>query len=96
MATFILYGKYSPAVLQQVSAARTQIVLDTIKRQGGTVEGMYATLGEYDLVFILNFADAQQAMKASIALSRQTGIAFTTATAFPVDEFDRMMGTLTL
>ena len=96
MATFIMYGKYSPEVLQQVSTARTQKAVETIKQNGGTVEAMYATLGVYDLVLVLHFSDSQQALKASVALSRQTGIGFTTSPAIPVDEFDRMMGAIAL
>jgi uncharacterized protein with GYD domain len=52
---------------------------------------MYSLLGEKDLVFILTFPGIEQAMKASVALSKMTGIAFTTYPAISVEEFDRLM-----
>jgi len=48
-------------------------------------------LGEKDLLFILAFPRMEQAMKASVALSKMTGIAFTTCPAVSVEEFDRLM-----
>jgi uncharacterized protein with GYD domain len=52
---------------------------------------MYSLLGEKDLVFILTFPGIEQAMKASVALSKMTGISFTTLPAVTVEEFDKMM-----
>ena len=52
---------------------------------------MYAMLGEKDLVFIVNFPNNEQAMKASVALSKATNITFTTAPAVTVDAFDKLM-----
>jgi uncharacterized protein with GYD domain len=55
------------------------------------VKAMYSMLGEKDLLFILTFPRMEQAMKASVALSKTTGIAFTTCPAVSVEEFDRLM-----
>lgn len=91
MATFILFGKYSHDALQGISADRTNKATDLVKKFGGTVKSMYALLGERDLLFVLEFPDVGQAMKASVALSRLTGISFSTSPAVPVDEFDALM-----
>ena len=91
MATFILFGKYSAEALKGMSPARTQQITDTIKKFGGQVQGMYATLGDQDLVFILQLPGVEQAMQVSVALNKMTGIAFTTAPALTAAEFDQIM-----
>lgn len=91
MATFLMFGKYSPQALEGMSAQRTDAAAELIKKYGGQVEAMYATLGANDLVFVLSFAGTEDAMKASVALSKMTGIAFSTAPAVTVAEFDKLM-----
>ncbi len=91
MATFLMFGKYSPEALKQISSKRTEEVVKVVKKFKGEVKAMYALLGEKDLVFILTFPEMEQAMKASVALSKLTGIAFTTFPAVTVEDFDRLM-----
>jgi len=91
MATFMMYGKYSLEALKGMSADRTDKGVSLIKKFGGEVKSMYALLGEKDLVFIVDFPDAGQAMKASVALCKATGIAFATSQAIPVEEFDKLI-----
>ncbi len=55
---------------------------------------MYAVLGERDLVFILDFPGIEEAARASIALTKMTGIAFSTNPAISVDRFDKITATL--
>jgi uncharacterized protein with GYD domain len=52
---------------------------------------MYALLGVHDLLFIFDFPGVEDAMKASVALAKMTGISFTTDPALTVAEFDKMM-----
>lgn len=92
MATYLMFGKYSPEGLKGMSAERTTKIEQLIKEHGGSVEAMYATLGVNDLVFVLSFPGNEEAMKASVAMSQMTGIAFSTAPAVTVKEFDRLMG----
>ena len=90
MATFLMFGKYTSESIKGMSAKRTQEVVNLIKKFGGEVKGMYALLGEKDLVFILTFPGIEQAMKASVALSKLTGISFNTSPAVTVEEFDKI------
>jgi uncharacterized protein with GYD domain len=90
MATFFMFGKYSAEAIKGMSAKRTKAAEAIIQKHGGKVQGMYALLGEKDLAFILSFPGIEQAMKASVALSRMTGIGFTTCPAVTVEEFDRL------
>ena len=91
METYFMFGKYSAEAFNQISAQRTQDAIATIKSFGGEVIAMYALIGKYDLVFIVNFPELGQAMKASVALSRQTGITFTSSLAVSVEEFDKII-----
>jgi uncharacterized protein with GYD domain len=74
-----------------MSAERTESAVEAIEQCGGQVEAMYATLGPYDLVFVISFPTVEDAMKCSVFLSRMTGIAFTSAPAVLVEQFDEMM-----
>jgi len=89
MTTFFLFGKYSAASIKEVSAKRTVAAAATVKKLGGDLKSGYALLGEHDLVLIVELPGISEALKCSLALSRQSGIAFTTAPAVPVEQFDR-------
>jgi uncharacterized protein with GYD domain len=91
MSTFVLTGKYSLDAMNAISAARTDEANELIKKFGGEIKSMYALLGEKDLLFIVNFPDAQNAIKASIAVSKLTGISFSTTEAITVEQFDRIV-----
>ena len=94
MATFIMFGNYSAEALKGMSPARTQQITDAIKKYGGEVQSLYATLGGQDLVFIVTFPGVEQAMQASVALNKLTGISFTTSPAVTAAEFDKIMAAL--
>ena len=91
MATFFMFGKYSADALKGISAKRTEKAAALVEKFGGEVKSGYALLGEYDLVLIVELSDTEQAMQTSVALSKLTGIAFTTAPAVSVEAFDRIM-----
>lgn len=92
MPIYLMFGKYSTEALKGVSAERTERAIDLIKENGGKVISMYAVLGEHDLVFTLDFPSSEQALAASVALRKLTGITFTTSPVVDVEEFDKLMG----
>jgi hypothetical protein len=57
---------------------------------GGKVVSMYALL-ERRICFHRDLPNMEQAMKASVALHKLTGISFSTSPAVTVEEFDRLM-----
>jgi uncharacterized protein with GYD domain len=91
MATFLMFGKYSPKSLKGASHSRTKEALDLVKQFQGHVEAMYATLGPNDLVVVATFPGTPEAMQASIALTKLTGIGFTTSPALEVEAFDKLL-----
>jgi len=92
MAKFVMLGKYSAGALKGISKARTGKGIAIIKKCGGRVISMLALLGNYDLLFVLDFPSNAAAMKASLKLSKLTGIGFTTSPAVTIEEFDRLGG----
>ena len=91
MATYFLFGNYTSDALKGISAGRTEKAVKLINKFGGEMKSMYALLGEKDLVIITTFPATENAVKASIALNKLTGIAFSTSPAIAVDEFDKLM-----
>ena len=92
MPTFILFGEYSHESIKAISAERTQKATKVIADSGGSVKAGYALLGETDLLVITEFPSNEQAMKASVGLAKLLGIAFTTAPAVSMEEFDKLVG----
>jgi uncharacterized protein with GYD domain len=91
MASFLMFGKYSREAIKEISAERTKKVVSLIEEIGGEVNGMYVLLGEYDLMFIVDFPKTEEAIKASVALTKLTGISFSTYPAISVEKFDKMI-----
>ena len=92
MAKFLMLGKYSVEAIKGITAERTKKVVQTIENAGGNVNSMYALLGNYDLAFVVDFPGITEMMKASVALTKLTGIGFITSPAISVEEFDRIAG----
>jgi uncharacterized protein with GYD domain len=88
----MMFGKYSSESLKNISSERTDQAVDLIEKQGGKVISMYAVLGEHDLVFTLDFPDAEKALAASVELNKLTGISFTTSPVVEVEKFDKLVG----
>ena len=91
MPIFMMFGNYSPDALKKVSAERTRKAVEIIKKNGGKVISMYAVLGEHDIVFTLDFPNAEKALLASVTLNALTGISFITSPVVDVEQFDKLL-----
>ena len=67
MPIFMMFGKYSSQALEGISSDRTDKAVELIEKNGGKVVSMYAVMGEHDLVFTLDFPDAEKAFAASVS-----------------------------
>jgi uncharacterized protein with GYD domain len=92
MATYIMFGKYSPEALGAINSKRTDEAMKVIKQQGGEFKSGYALLGGVDLVMTVDLPDDKQAMKTSAALAKLLGISFSTSPAVTLEDFDMLMG----
>lgn len=91
MPIFMMFGKYTQESLKGASGERTKKAIKIIEKNGGKIISMYAVMGEHDLVFTLDFPDADKAMSASAALNILTGISFNTSPVVDVEQFDRLL-----
>ncbi|TVQ35890.1 MAG: GYD domain-containing protein [Spirochaetaceae bacterium] len=91
MATFFMFGRYDQAALKGISSARTSEAHGLVAGLGGSVKSEYVLLGEHDLVLVVELPGAEEAMKASVGLTKLTGISFSTAQALPLSTLDRLV-----
>ena len=91
MATFFMFGKYTSEAIKEVSIERTQQAVAEIKKLDGKMIAMHALLGEYDLLFCVSLPGVEDAIKASVALQKLTGISFSSCPAVSVEAFDQLI-----
>ncbi len=91
MSIFLMFGKYS-SVAMKISSDRTEKAREVIQKNGGKIISMYAVIGEHDLVFTIDFPEADKAIATSVALYKLTGIHFTTSPVVDVEQFDKLVG----
>ncbi len=92
MATYLMFGKYSLEGIKGISAKRSDAAKALLKKHGCELKAGYAALGGVDLVLVVDLPDNARALAASAALAKSTGIAFTTAPAVSIEEFDKLAG----
>jgi uncharacterized protein with GYD domain len=88
MATYFMLGRYTAESIRNVSPERTKLAISTIEEFNGQIKGLYALLGEFDLVFIVDLPGNREAMDASVRLFQRTGIMFRTLPALAAEKFD--------
>jgi uncharacterized protein with GYD domain len=88
MHTYFMLGRYTSDSIRNVSPERTRLAISTIEEFNGQIMGLYALLGEFDIVFIVNLPGNREAMDASVRLFQRTGIMFRTLPAINAERFD--------
>ena len=88
MQTYFMLGRYTTDSIAKVSPERTKLAISTIEEFNGQIIGLYALLGEFDIVFIVNLPGNREAMEASVRLGQRTGILFRTLPAISAERFD--------
>ena len=91
MATYLMFGTYSPEAMRAISSKRTDEAQEVIRKYGGELKAAFALLGEVDLVVIVDLPDTEHAMQTSAALTKLLGISFRTAPAVSIETFDKLM-----
>ena len=91
MNTYFMFGKYSLEATKDITPERTTKAIKIINKLGGQVKGMYAILGDYDIIMLIEGPDMETIMKISVDLHILTGIHFSTFPAMAVDYFDALI-----
>lgn len=89
---FLMLGKYSLEAIKGIKKERTKKVISLIEENNGKVEAMFALLGGYDLAFVVSFPSVREAIRASVEITRLTGISFNSLPAISIEEFDKLVG----
>ena len=90
MTTYVMLGKFATGAVNEISAERTKKSAAIIESCGGKGKALYALLGEKDVLAVVDFPSLEQAMKASVELTKLLNISFTTSPAITVEEFDKL------
>ena len=91
MATYIMFGKFAVDAVKEISTERTKKSAAIVEDCGGKIQALYALLGETDVLAIVDFPGLNEAMKASVELTKLLDVSFTTAPAVTVEEFDKLI-----
>ena len=86
MSKFLMCGSCPPEALKEVGVGYKEKVAEVINEFKGTVDAVYSTLGEYDLIVFADLPDVESAMNISIELNKLTGITFSTSPAVELHE----------
>lgn len=91
MTKYLMLGKYSAEAVKGIKAERSKKAVGIFRKEGGRVINMYALIGPYDLALIVDMPSNAALMKASVTLTKLTGIGFFSLPAISVEEFDRII-----
>jgi uncharacterized protein with GYD domain len=96
MPTFISLFSFTDQGIRNVkeTTKRAAAAREMAKKFGCTIKEMYWTLGQYDVVTIIEAPDAAQAAAFGMAVGSMGNVRGQTLTAFSADEVNAMLGKL--
>jgi uncharacterized protein with GYD domain len=97
MATFITLGNYTAQGIKAIkeSPGRLAAARESLASAFGVeTKDFYLTMGQYDLVTVVEAPDAQTAAKALLTLGAQGNVSTTTLTALTESEFKEVVSQL--
>lgn len=93
MATYVTLGNYTAQGIADVreSPGRLDAAREQLSALGVTLKDFYLTMGEYDLVVIVDAPDHTTAAKALLAIGMQGNVSTTTMAAIDEDGFRKLI-----
>ena len=91
MSKFLMLGNYTSHATMGISKARTKQVDSLIKENGGEMLEISGLLGAYDIYIRATFPSNEVAIRCSLALTKLTGITFSSFPAVEVVDFDDLV-----
>ena len=94
MATFITLVNFTDQGVRSIkeSPKRAEAFKAMAAKAGAKVKELYWTLGHYDIVTIVEAPDTATATALGLAVASQGNVRTETLTAFPSDEFGKILG----
>ncbi|SLM47073.1 conserved protein of unknown function [Nitrospira japonica] len=96
MVTYVMLLSWTDQGIKNVkdSPKRLDAVKKLAKELGGEVRSFYMTLGQYDLVLILDMPNNDKQAAFALKLGSSGNVRSTTLKAFPEEDYRRILGTL--
>jgi uncharacterized protein with GYD domain len=93
MATFIMLGNFTDQGIRNVkqTTKRAEAFKAMAQKAGVTVKELYYTLGQYDLVSIVDAPDEQTATAVLLSAGALGNIRSQTLRAFSITEMDKVL-----
>lgn len=93
MPVYVGLFNFTESGLQAIreSPARTKEVVHLLEDQGFEIHAVYYTMGQYDLVCIIETTDEDSHIRAVLALNQQGLFRTSTMKAVTVDDFARIV-----
>ncbi len=96
MAKYISLVKYKTKGIENIkeSPNRLDAVKQLCESMGATVEGVYLTMGRYDIIMIMDAPDLETAAKLILTTASKGAVSTETLPAFPEDEYRKIISEL--
>ena len=97
MATFIILGSYTAQGITNIkeSPGRLDAAREGLGALGVTIKDFYLTMGEHDIVAVVDAPDAATAAKGILTLGMAGNVSTVTMAALTEDEFRQVVSELT-
>ena len=92
MPTYVSLMKWTDQGIKAIKDApqRWQEQIKSLQSMGAQIKGIYACMGEYDMVAIADFPNDEAAMCFLLAMSSQGNVRATALKAFNPEEFGKV------
>ena len=96
MAAYILLGNWTDQGIRNIKQApeRRRRVTEAAEKMGCKVIAVSMTMGPYDLVIRVDAPDDETIARLALSIGAQGNLRTTTLKAFPADDFERIIGSL--
>jgi uncharacterized protein with GYD domain len=93
MATYIALANWTDQGIRNFkdSPKRADAFADALSKAGGSLKGVWWTIGSYDLVVVAELGDAETLTAILLQLGAQGNVRTTTLRAFDRDEFSAII-----
>ncbi|KAB1192697.1 GYD domain-containing protein [Haloferax sp. MBLA0076] len=96
MPTYITLWNYTQRGIEHIddSPNRLDSAIDLVESLGGEMKGFYLTMGEYDIVSVIEFPDDDAAAKAMLRIGQTGAVEGETLKAWPEAEYRDLIANL--
>jgi uncharacterized protein with GYD domain len=96
MATYITLARYTQQGISKIkdSPSRVDAFRNAVQKAGGSVKGIYLTMGRYDIVLITEAPSDEVVARLTLATGSLGNVTTETLRAFNEDEFKKIVASL--